>query len=164
MVTVAVRGARLVVEAAVRVTLPLPAPLPAFNVSQASSLVAVHGASSRVAAILTVVVSPGATAFQLPALRVNVLEAAACVTTTVWPATVTVAVRTAPLLELPAIKARVALPVPLLAPSVSHAAEDVATQGASWRELVMTTFSLAPAEPTSQVERLRVKVLLLDPF
>jgi hypothetical protein len=68
-VRVPVRLVRLVVDAAVRVTLPLPVPLVGLTVNQTASLDAVHARVAEFAVTVTPWVPPAAGAFQVVGVR-----------------------------------------------------------------------------------------------
>jgi len=63
--------------------------------------------------------------------RSVVATPAACVTVKVWPAIVTVVVRLSAIVEAAAVNVTTILPVPVVALSVSHAADEVAVHVAS---------------------------------
>ena len=130
-VTVPVRACTLGFAAAVSVTAPDPVPPVALTVSHAASDAAVHGASLSEALTPTLRVPPPTATAQLVGLTVKVLTPPACVTVTVWPATVTVAVRGCTLALAAAVSVTAPEPSPLAGVTVTQGAEDVAVQGAS---------------------------------
>jgi len=157
MFATAVRAETLVVAAAVKVTVALPTPLPELGVSHGWLLEAVQFTVLGVAVTFTVVESPDSLAgSQVPLLRVMV--PAACVTATVWPPIVTVAVRGARLVVEAAVRTTGPPPVPLGALNVSHDSSLAAVQFTVDGVVVTVTLVTSPAAATEfQVLVLRVR-------
>jgi hypothetical protein len=109
------------------------------------------------------VVAPPATGAQLEEFRLNAFVPAACVTVTVCPPIVTVAVRANALVVSAAVSVTLPLPVPLPGLTVNHPRLLVAVHVASLAFDVTVTLVLAPLAAGLQLVWLRDSVTLSNP-
>ena len=155
-VTVPVRLVKLVVDAAVRVMLPLPVPLVGLTVNQAALSDAVQARVEGLAVTVTPCVPPAAGAFQVVGLSVTVPPA--CVTLTVCPPSVTVPVRLVRLVVDAVVNVTLPLPVPLVGLTVNQPALLDAVQPRVAELAVTVTPCVPPAAGAFHVVGLSVKV------
>ena len=151
-VTVAVRAAP-VLAATVTTTVPVPVPLAGATVAHAALLDAVQPHVVALAVAVTLSVPPVAATLPVVDESVNVQGggAAAWVTVYVWPPTVTVAVRAAPVLAA-TVTTTVPVPVPLAGATVAHAALLDAVQPHVVALAVTGTLNVPPVAATLPVD------------
>jgi hypothetical protein len=132
MITVALRLLTLDgLAAAVRVTLPVPVPRAGASVNQAAPWLAVHPTPSP-AVTVTAREPPAPGALQVVGRTVTPTVPAACVTATLWPAMMTVALRLSTLDGLAAaVNVTLPVPLPLAALHVSQSTRLLAVHAAS---------------------------------
>src|SRR5215218_6279865 len=144
-----------VLAAAVKVTVAEPVPDVTLGVSQALLLLTIHAPHVLPAVIVTPALPPVSPNARVVGLAVITQAAAACDTLTVWPATVTVPLRAAPVLAA-AVKVTVPEPLPEVALGVSHASLLLTVHAPHVLPAVTVTPALPPVSPNARVVGLAV--------
>jgi hypothetical protein len=146
IVSVAVRAADVVFEAAAKVTVPLPVPLdPAVTVTQLAPLVAVH-AQPVVVVTATLPVPPAAEVACVSGEMLNEQPKPDCVTVKAFPAIVSVPVRDVVAVAAATAKVTVPLPEPDAPPLTDSQDALLAALHAHPDPAVTATLPLPPAE------------------